>query len=306
MEATAGGRAEYGEPDEDLGEYELDERPPPAPAPAPLITAADAMTLAQARSLSGRRGARLVLTLGEPQTGKTALVASLWQRLLEQDTLDGHRLAGSRTALGLERRAHPLRLAAGRARAGLVPTRSADGGLLHLRILRPDGERVELLIADLAGEQFERVREGRPLLEELPWARRVDRFAVLLDAHLLSRPGEAEIAATRGRRLLLALRAGAIVRESARIAVVVTKADLLSDAGEHALARHEPELLAQAAALDGEATSVRTAVLPHDRSEPRGVGELLSWLCGDDRAPRAPEPAAAGAEPARAIAAFPG
>ena len=64
----------------------------------PLVTVEDAMTLEQARALSGRRGARLVLLMGESATGKTALTAMLWQQFLEQDGLAGHRLAGSRCA----------------------------------------------------------------------------------------------------------------------------------------------------------------------------------------------------------------
>ena len=72
----------------------------PLAAKRPLITVEDAMSLEQARSLSGRRGARLVLVMGEAGTGKTALTAMLWQQFLEQDGLAGHRIAGSRTDSG--------------------------------------------------------------------------------------------------------------------------------------------------------------------------------------------------------------
>ncbi len=44
--------------------------------------------------------------MGEAETGKTAVIAMLWQRFLEEDGLAGHRLAGSRTDRAFERRAH--------------------------------------------------------------------------------------------------------------------------------------------------------------------------------------------------------
>jgi len=274
----------------------------PAAAPQPLVTVEDAMTLEQARELSGRRGARLVLVMGEPATGKTALTAMLWQQFLERDSLAGHRLAGSRCGRGFERRAHWARVAAGQAHARFPPTRREDEGLLHMRVRRPDGRRVELLFSDLAGGRFERVREGQPLLEALPWAGRADRFAVVLDALALSVPGESEIAVTRARRLLLALDASGAVRETARIALVLTKGDGLSESGAKALERHQPELLAIARRSDPEAVGVGTAAVALVRAERQGLAEWVSWLCQNDR----PRTAMAVPEvaPGRSIAAF--
>jgi len=277
------------EQEEELGEQELEDEGHPRAPEQPIVTADDAMELREARMLSGRRGARLVLLMGEPRTGKNTLTAMLWQRFLEVDGLAGHRLAGSRTARGFERRAHWARQEARQPEAHFPVTRIEDGGVLHLRVRRPDGVRVELLLSDLAGEQFERVREGRPLLEELPWATRADRIAVVLDATALSLPGASEIAVTRARRQLLALRASAVVRETARVALVITKSDSLSFAGQDALARHEPVLLALAQELDPDALCIRAAAFTRNGAEPQGLGDLITWLCSDDR-PRTPIP----------------
>jgi hypothetical protein len=254
--------------------------PPPAPL---IVTAADAVALGPARLLSARRGARVVLLMGEPGSGKTALIAGLWQQLLEQDGLAGHRLAGSRTALGLERRAHWHRVAARRHASGAPATAIAEAVLLHLRMCRPDGRRVELLISDMSGEQFERVREGRPLVDEIPWASHGDRFAILVDGATLGRQGESEIAITQAQRLLFSLQSSRAVRESARVALVITKADLLDIAGEQAVRRHEAPLLEAAREADPEAVLIRTAAMPAAVEDVRGLGELLGWLCSDDR-----------------------
>ena len=239
--------------------------------------------------------------MGEPATGKTALGAMLWQQFLEADGLDGHRLAGSRSVRGFERRAYWARRLSGRPVPEFPPTRPTEAGLLHLRVRRPDGRRVELLLSDLAGELFERVREGRRLVDELPWAPRADRFIVLLDGAALSTPGGSEIAVTRARRLLLSLQAPGVVRDSARVAVVVTKADTLSEAAGSALGRHEPDLLALARDCDPEAIVVRTAAIANAREKRQGLGELVSWLCLNDR----PRAAAVPEEtPGRAVALF--
>jgi hypothetical protein len=290
------------EQEEELGDHELEDEEPPSAAEQPIVTVDDAMTLAQARTLSGRRGARLVLLMGEAQTGKTALVAMLWQRFLEQDGIAGHRLAGSRTARGFERRAHWARLEARQPEARFPGTRLEDGAVLHLRVHRPDGVRVELLVSDLAGEQFERVREGRPLLDEIRWAARADRFAVVVDGKALSLRGESEIAVTRAQRLLLALRASNAVRDTARVALVVTKADALGDVGEQALARHEPALLDIAREADPDPRWIRTAAAGRGGAEPVGLGDFVAWLCADDR----PQPVMPDFDglPTRSIAAF--
>ncbi|HEX4033479.1 MAG TPA: hypothetical protein VHX66_03460 [Solirubrobacteraceae bacterium] len=246
------------------------------------VISGEAMTLAEARRLRRVRGSRLVLMMGEQGTGKTALLASLWQRMQATDGLAEHRLAGSRTALGFERRAHGGRIASGHLHARFLPTDDDDAFLLHMRVRPPSGDSVDLVFADLGGSVFERVREGRPLLQELPLAAHSDRFVVVVDGEALSTPGESEIAATRAMRQILALRSSGAVRASARVAVALTKADVLTPAGERAFRRHVPHLLFSARGIDAETTSVRTG-LPDLVTEPGGLGELVRWLCAGER-----------------------
>lgn len=124
---------------------------------------------------------------------------------------------------------------------------------------------------------------------------------MLVDGAALGTPGESEIAATRAERLLLALETSGALRKSARIALVLTKADALGDAGEQALARHESPLADIARRTDPEATWVRTAALGSG-GDPDGLGALVAWLCGEDRARPAEHPDEARAT--RAIMGF--
>jgi hypothetical protein len=252
------------------------------PAVEDAVISGEAMTLEEARGLRRGRGARLVLLMGESGTGKTGLLVSLWQRMQNGRGLAEHRLAGSRTALGFERRAHGARIDSGQLHERFPPTLDEDAFLLHMRVRSPEGELVELVFADIGGGVFERVREGRPLLQELPLAAHGDRFIVVLDGEALSIPGESEIAATRAMRQIVALRTSGALRASARMAIALTKADAVSAAGEQAIRRHEPHLLSVAREIDSETTSVRTA-LPGLAVEPAGLGELVRWLCSGER-----------------------
>lgn len=253
----------------------------------PVLTTGEAMTLTQALTLSRRRESRFMILMGEPESGKTALLARLWERIQTGETLAGHHLAGSRTALGFERRAHWARLDSGQSEESFPSTPDEEGFVLDLRMRRPDGELVELLLADVGGGVFKRVRQGRPLLQEVPWAMHADRFLVTLDAAALSVPGGSETAVTRALRQLLALRSSGVVRATARVALVLTKADALTASGERALSRHEPNLLAHAAALDPHPCFARVARSPEAEGA-AGMGELIAWLCSGERREQPP------------------
>jgi hypothetical protein len=274
----------------------------PLAAERPLITVEDTLSFAAANALSARRGARLVLAMGEPGTGRTALWTMLWQQFIEQDGLDGHRFAGTRTARGFERRAYGARVASRGGGAHFAPTRPAADMLLHLRVRTPDARLVELLLADIPGLPFEAVRRGRPLREEVPWAGRAARYLAVIDGEAMGIPGESEIAITRARRLLLSLQAAEVVRETARVAVVVTKSDRLGPLGEAVLARHQADLVEVAQACDPDAVLVRTAAIAPPGVAREGLGELVAWLCEENRPPE-PRPVAT-VEATRAVAAF--
>ena len=61
---------------------------------------------------------------------------------------------------------------------------------------------VELLFADYAGERFERIRKGTPLVVELPWAARTDRVAVVIDGGGLAPGGSPETWLNEAKRQL--------------------------------------------------------------------------------------------------------
>lgn len=275
-----------GEPDEAISQS------PAAPSDAehlidlPVITSDAELSFDEALTLTGRRGARVVVPMGEIGVGKTTVMVEIWTQLVGVEAIGGYRCAGSRTAIALEERAYLSRMAAGVGRRSTARTHyNENEGLLHIRVARPDGQVLELLFADYSGERYEHIREGAAAEVELPWAPRADRIMLVVNGAALGASDTREIETDRASRLLYALRAGPLVRRGTRIAVVLARDDEV-DSEAMAIARSRLDaLLAAARDLDPDAGLLRVAARPKSGAAPHGFQELLEWICADDPAP---------------------
>ena len=137
-----------------------------------LGTSDAALSFDEARRLTSRRGALLVMFAGEVDTGKTTLLVEIWTDLLLHGRIGSCDFAGSTTALAFEERSFQSRLSSRRESPDTLRTNEEDDGLLHLRIKRSDRRLLELLLTDMTGEHFRAIREGRPLDEEFDWLSR--------------------------------------------------------------------------------------------------------------------------------------
>lgn len=252
-------------------------------ADLPLVTSNAELSFDEALTLTGRRGARLVMPMGEIGVGKTTVMVELWTQLIGIEAIDGYRCAGSRTALAFEERAYLSRMAAGVGRRSTARTHyNENEGLLHMRVARPDDKLLDLLFADYSGERYEHVREGTAAKIELPWAPRADRILLVLNGAALAASGTREIETDRASRLLYALRNDELVGPGGRVAVLIARADEVDD---EALAAARPRLdalVAVACDLDPTAVLLRVAARPKSGGPPFGFAELLNWICSDD------------------------
>lgn len=248
-----------------------------------LVTSDAALSLEEAGALAGRRGVTLALLLGEVGTGKSTLLAELWTEFMVHGEIGQTGFAGSTTALAFEERAYHSRLKSGRAASAQRRTTENDDGFLHLRAARDGGALVELLAADITGEHFTRIREGTPLLEELAFAGRADRFAFLVDGAAIADRAQRENAFNRTRRLIRQLTTSRCVVATARAALVLTKQDELQRDDIGVYAKFETKLLGLLQKLDDEAEAFQVAARPRDGSDPSGLEPLMAWLTCPDR-----------------------
>jgi hypothetical protein len=265
----------------------MSEEPQPTPAgtaveqadPGGRLFGADPLTTDEASRLLAQGPGRLVVWMGEPDSGKTTLTSQLYER---QRRGGGHtRFAGSRTLLAFERLAHP-RGASGRAAA--PPRRSGidpDGReILHLALSAGEG-RVHLLLAELPSEIFRQLADNQLSTASIPLLRRADKLALLIDGGRLCDRNVRASVLTRARQLLERLHADPEPQRVTELGLVVTKWDRLeADAGAMAYWQpREAELLAELRMLDPSAPHLRVAAgAAADHRGDDGFATLRSWL----------------------------
>ena len=250
-----------------------------------LLLGADRLNAEEASRLLAQAPARLVVWMGERDSGKTTLTTQLYerQRRAGEDT----RFAGSRTLLAFERLLHAGRAAPGRA----VPRRRTeldpDGReILHLA-LNVGEDRVHLLLADLPGEVFRQLADNQLATSGIPLLRRVDKLAVLVDGARLCDEDTRASALTRARQLVERIQTDTLRDRSTELALVVTKWDRVG--GDRSALDYwqprEEQLLAEVRAVDPDARHFRVAAgAPAGYAHDDGVAALRSWLLAPGRA----------------------
>lgn len=248
--------------------------------PEGLLPGSERLDTVEASRLLAQGPGRLVVWMGERDSGKTTLNTHLYerQRRAGEDT----RFAGSRTLLALERLAHPRRAVSGRAVAETHRTELDPDGreILHLA-LEVGEDRVHLLLADLPGELFRQMADNQLPASELPFLPRADKLALLIDGGRLRDQGARASVLTRARQLIERLQAESLPHARTELALVVTKWDLL--VGDSSTLSYwqprEEELLAEVRALDPDAQHLRVAAgAPAGDLADNGVPALRTWL----------------------------
>lgn len=247
----------------------------PEDAGKALATSSDPLALSDTEDLAARHGVTVVLVAGEVGTGKTTLLVALWNRMLVDGAIGDVEFAGSRTSLAFERRAWRSRFLSRGEKPDTERTSHQDSGFLHLR-LAVDRTLREILISDIAGETFERVRQGADFDSEIDWLERAAVALVLVDGEAIESNRRRSTELQNARRLMLKLRE-VVHGRVLRTAVVLTKADCLQ-AARADWVREEAVLMGLAKQIDSEARLFETAARPQDGSTPVGLDGLLEWL----------------------------
>lgn len=148
-----------------------------------------ALGLEEARGLMGREQCRLVGLLGEPNSGKTACLVSLYL-LLAGDRLEGFKYADSKSLMALDQLSRGARSWPGEMPEQLTShTELGDdrtAGFLHFKIVRQcDAVRLNLLIPDLPGEwTTSLIDSGRT--NRLGFLRSADAVWIMVDGQTLT------------------------------------------------------------------------------------------------------------------------
>lgn len=250
----------------------------------------DALGHPQANLLCAERETTVVVLAGGHRSGKTSLLAAIYEHLNQQPIADWS-FEQSQTLFGFERRCHGARKESGLKIPNIQRSSPLQPPWLHLDLRDVDSDcGVRLLFADISGELFEGLIDGTRDLSELPHVRRADQLSVILDGRKLSDSVEAPVEQARVETLLRHFREEDAVWSPDALSLVVTKLDELL-AKDRAAVDYLEEVaqgLSSNAGYSHRLPLFRTAARPKSPELPAGHGVVALFSAWVD-APRAVE-----------------
>lgn len=190
---------------------------------------ADAVTL--------RSPAHLVVFAGASESGKTTVLASLYERLSD-GPFAGFQFAGSRSLLGFERICYLNRLASGGAYPDTPHTPVSDEAAYYHLALRgtdPGAKRHHVLLSAISGELFRLAKYSREDCERLTFLHRANTIVVLVDGARLAVNAQRTNAQSDASSILESFLDAKMIGSRCRVEFVFSKLDRVVEAGEAAV-----------------------------------------------------------------------
>ena len=250
-------------------------RPPNARAVD--LPSAEALSLLEGSLLLRRSDARVLAIVGPRDAGKTSLIASLYE-LLQEGPVSNMHYAESRTLHAFERACHDSRSVSRRRTPEMYRTPRGKVQFYHLDLAAGStGEALALLLADRAGEEYEAAAVDASIAKTFPEIERADSLTVLVDGQRLSDSSSRHNLKSDILMMLQGLVEGGAISVDQRLALVLTKIDLLMPRDGHEKVYRDFTSLSEDVQrvfrhrfLD--VTPFETAAAPLNHSVPRGQG----------------------------------
>lgn len=268
------------------------------------LSRADRLTPDEARGVLGEARGCVIAIVGPHDCGKTSLIAGLFDQF-QDGPVAGVAFRASKTLHAFEQVCHDARVSSQRGTPHSERTRRGQVRFFHLGL--QDGEPLNLLLGDRAGEEYREAGDDASLAVEFVEAQRADVVTLLVDGKRLTDDMTRHNAREETLLILQALTDAQIVTRGTRLAIVLTKNDVVrsspsADRVESDVAKLMTRINQH---FDGHFSAVgvfRVAASPTEPGISRGAGipDLLRfWL---ERTPPASTERPAEALPARMVA----
>jgi len=196
-----------------------------------------ALGASDAEVITLRSRTHLVVFAGAEGSGKTTVLASIYERL-NQGAFAGFKFAGSRSLLGFEEICHLNRLASGGAQPETQRTRLTEETKYYHLALRPmasPAPRRDVLLSAMSGELFRMAKDTQEDAERLTFMRRADTLVVLVDGERLASTAQRTSAQADAAQILESLLDASMVSATCQVEIVFSKLDRITAAGQTAL-----------------------------------------------------------------------
>lgn len=206
----------------------MDEAPQPGMEPELIeFPTGDDLILQEASAVMGSGPCRFLVVAGAPRCGKTTLLNGIYE-LFQEGPVGNLMFAGSRSLIGFEKRCHPSRQVSEAEAADTDRTKLLEEGrFLHLKFNQSDCAEPSrhLVLSDIDGEFFKRMRDNVEECKRHPFLRRADRLLVLVDGRKLASLRRRHEALEDGKSLLRSLLDSGMIDPNTALHIVITKWD---------------------------------------------------------------------------------
>ena len=148
------------------------------------LPSGDLLKVSDASSVLRGGKSRVVAIIAPRGAGKTTLIASLYE-LFQRGPIGNSHFARSRTLYAFERACHHSRAVSLRRVPATERTLLVDVHFYHVGIRADDGEVLDLLLADRAGEEYREATDDPVVARGFSEIRRADSITLLVDGHRL-------------------------------------------------------------------------------------------------------------------------
>lgn len=210
--------------------------PAPSTYPAPrnglALQASTTFSVDEADDVVKQRPSCVIAIAGPQSAGKTSLIAGLYDLFLLGQV--GKVVFGQSFSLhAFEQAAHYSRAASRRTTPSTPRTERGEVRFYHLELVDTDsGAMLSVLLGDRAGEEYLETRSNPLSAKEFPELRRADVMTLLVDGERLLDAGQRHNLRSEVRQMLHAFVEAGAVRPTQRLALVLTKLDVIRKAAD--------------------------------------------------------------------------
>ncbi|OQS34640.1 hypothetical protein B0T40_15055 [Chromobacterium haemolyticum] len=209
-----------------------------------VLPGADTLTPIEASRLLRAGDARVIAVIGSSDAGKTSLIASLYD-LFQEGPLSGINYSRSQTLHAFEHTCHDARAASRRDVPHMNRTPLGEVRFYHLELGGGRaGERVALILGDRAGEEYRTAANDASVVMAFSEVRRADSLTALVDGQRLLDAGARHNLRSEITMILQAFVDSGAVQVGQRLALVLTKIDLVQESPHRARAEADFDTLA--------------------------------------------------------------